>query len=268
VRILNTLILVLIIAAPVCAQGVVMVMNETSGGQTTQSRMHLDRTHVRAEVREQGPLQGQQMIATFDSEAQVMRLIDGRNRTYTEVTQRDLQQIGGMMAQLQEQLKNLPPEQRKMMEDMMKGRGGMPNMPGMAGAAPPSPITYKRTGSSKVGQWACTTYDGFRGADKIMEVCAAEGSALGLTAADFRVVQQLADFMKNIAPQQIDQLSLYGTDEKQGYAGFPVRRVMFRNGKPDSTSELVELRREAIPASTFAVPDGFKKQEMGMGRGR
>ncbi len=48
-RMLKTLILVLFIASPVYAQGVVMVMSETSGGQTTQSRMHLDQTHVRAE---------------------------------------------------------------------------------------------------------------------------------------------------------------------------------------------------------------------------
>jgi hypothetical protein len=196
-----------------------------------------------------------------------MRLINSSNRTYTEITQRELQQMGGMMAQMQEQLKNLPQEQRKMMEEMMKGRGGMPGMPGMPGPAP-APITYKRTGASKAGQWACTTYDGFRGADKVTEVCAAEGSALGLTASDFRIVQQLAYFLRSIAPQQIDQLALYGTGENQGYSGFPVRRVVFRNGKPESTSELVELRREAIPASAFAVPDGYKKQDMGMGRGR
>jgi hypothetical protein len=179
------------------------------------------------------------------------------------MTQRDLQQMAGMLAQMMEQLKNLPPEQRKMKEEMMKGRGGMPGMP-TAAAAPP--ITYKKTGTGKAGQWACTTYDGFRGSEKVVEVCAAESAGFEVTADDFRVVQQLADFLKSIAPQQIEQLAMFGTVENQGFAGFPVRRITFRNGKPESTSELIELRREPIPASVFAVPAGFQKQEMGRGR--
>jgi hypothetical protein len=252
------MMLILLAVSPLYAQqGVVIVMNETSGGQTTQSRMQLDRTHVRAEVRDQG----QQMAVIYDSGAQVMRLLDLRNRTYKEMTQKDMQQIGGALAQVQEQLKNLPPEQRKMMEEMMKGRGGMPGMPGAA----PARITYKRTGSSKVGQWACTTYDGFRGSEKVAEICAAE-SGFDLTPADFQVVQQLAQFMTSIAPQQMEQIATYGTVDSQGFAGFPVRRVMFRNGKPESTSELAQLSREAIPASTFAIPDGFKREEMRIGR--
>jgi hypothetical protein len=98
-----------------------------------------------------------------------------------------------------------------------------------------------------------TTYDGFRGAENVSEICAAE-SGLELTPADFQAFQQLADFMQSIAPQ-IDQIATNGTVENQGFAGFPVRRVSFRNGKPATTSELVGLRREAIPAPTFAVPD-------------
>jgi hypothetical protein len=72
--------------------------------------------------------------------------------------------------------------------------------------------------------------------------------------------------MTSIAPQQMEQIATYGTVDSQGFAGFPVRRVMFRNGKPESTSELAQLSREAIPASTFAIPDGFKREEMRIGR--
>ena len=173
--------------------------------------------------------------------------------------------MSGAMAQMQEQMKNMPPEQRQMMEQMMRGRGGagMPGMPA-APAAPARP-TFKKTGTGKVGQWACTTYEGFRGAEKVAEVCAAD-SGIDLTAADFQVVQQLADQMKSMAPQTADQLAVYGTAESQGFAGFPVRRVTFKNGRPDTTTELTELKREAIPASAFDVPAGFKKQSMGGGR--
>lgn len=239
------------------AQGVVMVMNQTpGGGQPTQVRMQLDSTHARTEIRDQG----QQMTVTYDAAAKVMRMIDNAKKTYTEITEQDIKQMAGMMAQMQAQMKNMPPEVQK----QMAGRGGMPGMPGAG--APQARTTYKRTGSSKVGQWACTTYDGFRGAEKVAEVCAAE-SGVNVTAADFQVIQQLADMMKSMAPPgALDQIATFGTVESQGFAGLPVRTVSFQNGKPVSTTELVELRREAIPASVFAVPAGFKKQDMGMGR--
>jgi hypothetical protein len=225
-----------------------MVMTDTSGGQTMQARMQLDRTHVRTEMRERG----QQMVVTFDSGAGVMRMIDDRNRTYTEITEADLKQMADMMKQIGGG-RGIP------------GLGGR-GIPGMPGTGPaPERTTYKRTGAGKVGQWACTTYDGFRGSEKVAEVCAAE-AGLDLTAADFQVVQRLADMMRSMNPQGVDQMATYGTVEAQGFAGFPVRRVNFRNGKPDSTTELTELRREAIPATVFAAPTGYKKQDMGMGR--
>jgi hypothetical protein len=257
-RTISLTIAMLAASSAYARQGIVMVMNETNGGQTSQNRMQLDRTRVRTDIRDQGRV----MTVTFDGNTKVMRMIDTPNKSYTEITQQDVQQIGGMMAQMMEQMKNMPAEQRQMMEQMMRGRGGA-GMPGMTPA--PAPITYKKTGSARVGQWDCTTYEGFRGAEKVAEVCAAEGS-LGLSAADFQVMQQLADFVKSMAPQNLEQLAMYGTAESQGFAGFPVRRVTFQNGRAQSTSELSELRREAIPDSAFAVPSGFRKQSVTLGR--
>src|SRR6185436_18576853 len=138
-------------------------------------QMQLDATHVRTEVRQGADL----MAVVFDGGAQVLRMINPSRKSYSEMTQSEAQQLGqqlnGMMAAMQAQLANLPPEQRKMMEDMLKGRGGrgLPGIPGAGVAALERPA-YKRTGTAKVGQWTCTTYEGFRGADKVSEVCAAE----------------------------------------------------------------------------------------------
>jgi hypothetical protein len=143
------------------------------------------------------------------------------------------------------------------MEKMMAGRG----MPG-AGPAVAS-ITYKATGSDKAGQWACAKYDGMRAAEKVVELCAVEPKALGLTPADFEVAKQLAEFMKSIVPQMADQIALNGTPAEQGYSGFPIRRSNFSNGKVTSVSELKEIKREAIPASAWQAPAGFKRESFG-----
>jgi hypothetical protein len=128
------------------------------------------------------------------------------------------------------------------------------------GQAAPAPITYKRTGTGKVKDWACVTYEGFRGSEKVVEVCAAESPAIGLTGADFTIVQQAIDMFKTVAaPELIERIPTYGTVASQGFAGFPVRRVTFRNGQPDLTTELVDIKRDAVPAENFALPTGFNK---------
>ena len=57
-----------------------------------------------------------------------MRLIDDDGKTYNEMTKADVDRMGGQMdgamAQMQEQMKSMPPEQRARMEALMKGRGG------------------------------------------------------------------------------------------------------------------------------------------------
>ena len=268
-RIVTSVVLVLVLASTASAQGIVLSMRETRGTQTSSTQMQLDATHIRTDMRQGGDL----VAMVYDGGAQVVRMINPARKSYSEMTQAEAQQAGqqltGMMAAMQAELAKLPPEQRKMMEDMLKGRGGrgIPGMPG-AGAAPER-TTYKRTGTSKVAQWPCATYEGYRGAEKVAEICTVEGAALGVTAADLQVTRQLAEFLSGLLPEVAEQLAVYGTPEAQGFSGFPVRRTTFVNGQPESVMEVVELKREAIPASAFEVPAGFTRESMlgGLGRG-
>ncbi len=258
--ILKTLLLVLLVAAPVSAQGITMVQRETRNGRETTNRMQMDRTHVRAETRNGT----EQVAVVYDGGGDVARMINIEKKTYMEMTRAEVQQMGqqvsGAMAAMQAQMANLPPEQRAMVEQMMRGRGA--GMPGMPGAAAPARIEYRRSGADKVGQWACNKYDGYRGQEKVVEVCAADPSSLGLTAADFEVTRKLADFLRGLMPQAADQMSVLGTAEDQGFAGFPIKRTSYRSGMVDSVSELTELRRDAIPSGTFDVPAGFRREAM------
>jgi hypothetical protein len=171
-----------------------------------------------------------------------------------------MQQMQQQMAQVQEQLKNLPPEQRAMMEQAMRGRGGFPGAPAGGVGGPPAKPQYKQSGSDRVGQWSCTKYDGYQGTTKVMEICAVDPKDFGVTLADFEIAKHLAEFLAGFIPQAANQIVVAGTTADQGFNGIPVRRTTFVNGKPDTVSEIKELRREAIPASVFEVPAGFKRE--------
>jgi hypothetical protein len=171
-------------------------------------------------------------------------------------------QMGDAMAQMQKALEGMPPAQRAQMEAMMKGRlGGLPG----AGGAPKT--EYRRGGTSKVSKWTCDVYEGFQNNAKTGEVCTVSASALGFTATDFEVSQQLAAFMRGLIPQGADQVFQAGRVQEQGYEGVPVRRVTTIAGR-EMVTELTSVARQTFPESLFAIPDGFTKTAGGFGRGR
>jgi hypothetical protein len=238
----------MLVSAILNAQGIVIVEQQTRDGKTTANQIQLDKTHMRAESH----ASGESMAFVFDEAAQAARIINLDKKTYMEMDRALKQQL----TQLQEQLKNLPPQQRAMMEQMMKARGGIPG----GSAAPPAKPQYKQTGSDRVGQWSCTKYEGYQGQEKVIEVCAVDPKEFGVTPADFEVAKHLAEFLQGFAPQAANQIVIAGTAADQGFSGIPVRRTMYANGRVESVSEIKEVRREAIPASAFEVPAGFRKE--------
>jgi hypothetical protein len=64
-------------------------------------------------------------------------------------------------------------------------------------------------------------------------------------------------------PQIADQVTLNGSEAEQGYSGIPIRRTDYSGGKVRAVSELKDIRREAIPASAWQVPAGFKRENVG-----
>ena len=231
------------------SQGITLVQSETRDGKATTTITQMDKSHIRTET--------SNGVFIYDGDAQVMRMVNMERKSYTEITKADMQKMSQQMSAVMDKLKDLPPAQRAQMEKMMAGRG----MPGAGPAA--APITYKATGSDKAGQWACAKYDGMRAAEKVVELCAVEPKALGLTPADFEVAKQLAEFMKSLVPQMANQIALYGTPAEQGFSGYPIRQTHYSNGKVTSVNELKEIKREAIPASAWQAPAGFKRESFG-----
>jgi Domain of unknown function (DUF4412) len=243
------------------ADGILIVQKTTIGTDAPQTnRVQIDAKRMRAEAT--GPTGGKQVVV-FDGVKQVMMLIDDAKKTYTEMTRADIDALGaqmsGMMAQLQEQMKNMPPEQRAQMEAMMKGRGMA--IPGMA------PKTqYRKTGTGTVGKWTCDKYEAYSGETKVSEICTVDPKVLGFTAADFEVSKEMAAFFKKVVPTGAAEMFSVGTAEL-GFSGVPVRTVTSSGPQP-ITTEMTEVSRQTFPDSTFEAPAGYQKTDMMMGRGR
>src|SRR5262245_2840949 len=246
------------------ADGVLIAQKVTNGTTTTTHQSQIEKTRMRSELTS---ATGRKQVVIFDGAAQVLRMLDDEGKTYTEMSKADTErlraQMNGAMAQVQEQMKNLPPEQRARMEALMKGRGVIP--------ATTEPTTYKKVGTDKVGKWTCDKYEGTRNGEKVSEVCTVGPSALGFTPGDFEVTQQLAEFFSNMMPQLAEGLFRIGSaaPNANSFSGLPVRFVSFRAGAPQMTSEVTDASRQSFPDALFQVPAGYQKREFpGTGRGR
>jgi len=247
------------------ANGIVISLKSTAnGGPPVTNQIQIDPNHMRAEVT---GASGAKSAVVFDGVKQVMDIVDVEKKTYFEITKSDVDgmaaQLSSAMSQMQQQMANLPPEQRARIEAMMKGRG----MPGVT--APASKPFYKKTGSATVGKWKCDLYEGYEGERKTSEVCAASPSALGLTDSDFTISKQVAEFFGKLFPQRANEMFSIGSVADRGYDGVPVRTTIYNEGGRVTTTELTDVSRQNIPESTFTVPAGFQKTDSPLaGRGR
>ncbi len=208
---------------------------------------------------------GRNDVMIFRGDRQVLWMIDNQAKVYREMTKADVDRIGGqvneMMAKMQEQLKNMPPQQRQMVEKMMKSRMG-----GMAGTAQPAKTEYTKVASGQeINQWTCDKYEGIREGQKQREVWTAAPGQLGLDMGDFKVMQQMGEFFKGFSRFGSEAPFRVGSEAAQqegDYSGVPVRQIFYQGGRPTLKTEIKEVRRENFDSSLFELPEGYKKQKI------
>jgi hypothetical protein len=184
-----------------------------------------------------------------------MVMLDPARNEYREMDRQTMdqtsQQMQGMMAQLQSRLASLPPDQRAKMEQMMRG------MAGRGGTAPAEVhTTYTAQGSASVNGFSCTRYDGMRGAEKVLEMCAAKPSDLHFNPSDFQVFERMrafsAGFLSSLANSPLGNARVdYWT--QQGIDGYPVQQVSFSGGQATTKMELKSVERAGFSDADFSL---------------
>ncbi len=256
-RSIPVLVATCVLAWPLAAAAGVSIAEKTTttNGPAQTHQIQIEKDWMRVE---HDMPSGEKGAFLFDGVKQVVWIVNYDKKTYTEMTKADLdrmgQQMTDAMAKMQEAMKNLPPEQRAQMEQMMKGRG-MPDTPA-------AKVTYRKVGTDTVGRWTCDKYEGYRNGQKTSELCTVDPKVLGLVEADFEVARKLGEFFRQLMPQNADSVFSVGKANDQGFSGVPVKRAFFV-GQRQTVSELTDVGRQTFPASTFEVPEGFRKQPLG-----
>jgi len=190
-------------------------------------------------------------------------IIDDKEKSYVAVDKATMEQlakkISGAMEKMKEQLAQLPAEQREQMEKMVPGMGGEKQWT----------VEALDTGKSdKVDGRACRVWDIKRAGELDDQICVVPYSALP-GRENFQVMfANFAKVFEEIA-KSVPMLSGMMTNEFGAQAkanGFPVRSRAYEDGKLGDDEQLMKVwREEAIPASMFEIPAGYKKKQMPMG---
>jgi len=190
-----------------------------------------------------------------------MVMLDKAKNQYQEIDEATMKQLAdqmsGAMAQMDAAMKNMPPEQRAMMEKMMKGK-----MPQAAAAAPKTVYTAK--GSGSVNGFSCTKYEGVRGAEKVADVCAGVPAQLKLSASDMQIFEKMKEFSSSLLSALANspiKISAQTGSFEAGYEGFPIQKTDFDNGQPTRRGELKSVTRANFSDADFSLGDA-KKVEM------
>lgn len=193
----------------------------------------------------------------------VIYIVNDEQKSYREMTQAQMQQMAGQanaaMAQMQERMKNMSPEQRAMMEKMMGDK-----MPGGMGA-PGTADTWesKDTGKSDSAEGRkCRVWNLSRNGKLFEELCVVPYSSLPGKEDFEKTFKQMADAFAEMTKSMPDADS--AVKARMAVDGYPVRtRPYDANGKlRGSERVLTKWVEESLPASTFEVPKGYKKQSM------
>ncbi len=233
--------------------------------EARMTRVSIDMQRIRVETADEGG--GQVMI--FRADREVLWTLDPAKKTYREMTKADLERmasrVSDMRAQMQERLKDLPPDRRALVESMMKRQG-------MAGGAPPtdapSKTVYTQVASNEtVGDWTCDRYEGTRDGEQRWDVWTAGWSDVGLSVDDFAAFQGLSEFFSALSQQFGDEMLQVGPGLEQAYDGLPVRRISYRDGAPYTQYEISEISDQTFDDTMFVVPPDYQKLETpSMGR--
>jgi hypothetical protein len=188
-------------------------------------------------------------------------IIDDADKSYVAVDKATLEQlakkISAAMEQMKEQLAQLPPEQRAQMEQMLPDAGKK------------WVVEYTDTGKSdKVDGRACRVWDVTRDGKLDDQLCVVPYSALPgkenfqVVFANFaKIYEEMAKSVPMLSGMMSSELS---AQEKVN--GFPVRSRGYDNGRLADDEQIMKVwREEAIPASMFDIPAGYKKKQMPMG---
>ena len=263
--------------APASAGWVIDQVMKGGGDDNNRQRLFLQQNRLKTLVMDGANVTN---AVVMDLDAQTITQIDYKQRAYTTATAAEYAalmrqgfekmgeaagQMQSQMKELEEQLKNLPPEQRRQIEAMMKQAQGAQRSPAQPQVKPedcaPDKVDVKRTGKNiTVAGYEASGYQVFTNGKLDSEVWIAPAITAAREIDPQKLERMMKEMMKAL-PHCPPRGQMFGADPmwKLMKDGYPVRSVDKDGG---SVIEVVKAESRSLGASEFQAPAGFARKTL------
>lgn len=260
-KLVATLISTLLLLSPLAFAGVVMdlVTMNASGLETDRTRIYAQGEMIRMDE-----VSGDEAAGSMIFLGNEFLYVDHQDKSYIVMDEAMLDEvstkISAAMKQMEAQLASMPPEQRAMVEQMMKGQmQGMIEQPAPSSSAP----RVEAKGSGEWKSYKCRQYAVFEGAEKVQDICAAQ-------LADVDGADEVIETFRNMAAYitKMTESMPMGSDDRinpgelmDEIDGFPVHTIDYENGAVVGETSLDSVTEQDFDEGMFAVPEGYRRQD-------
>jgi hypothetical protein len=191
-----------------------------------------------------------------EADVEAMRVLAGKG---DDAGKGVSEEMAKAMAELEENLKGLPPEQQAMIRERMHAGSAM------AGGAPET--TYEPLSvQKKVGGYPVTGYRVLEDGEPTGEIWAARLQDVGLTEKDLTAVSAMATFLEDLTkdlPLAQDALEPRRFNPKaDGFLGFPVLVVEGVGSDDETRTELQKILKGPVDPKQVQVPSTYTKETL------
>lgn len=166
------------------------------------------------------------------------------------------EQMSAAMKEMEAQLAALPPEQRAMVEQMMKDQMG-----GLGNTMDVPALEIRQLGPGRWASYDCRRAEMLEDGAKIQEICSVdydEVDGSGYLRSSFLRMADLLNRLYDAVP--FDGQGVRNPMEMLNELnGFPVRTVEFENGKAVRETILESSKEKAIDADIFLLPANYSR---------
>ena len=249
-------ILLVALAAP-CANAALTTYYKGTvdeGGKDVPATAAMSYTDGRVAMMMSSPTHHYRMI--FQAKDDLLTIVDDGNKSYIDL-QGGL--ANGMEAQMKAQLDRMPPEQRKMAEQMMQSMRGA-----MAQKSVPDEYVWT-TDTETRGSYRCTWVNIMQGNVKRAAYCGTPSSDFTLGEKEHAAAVGFAHSLGNSSILARDerggQMRMFEWDSAKD--GFPLVSRCFRDERIILNLELDTFNHKKPPAELFDIPRDYRKQSFG-----
>lgn len=191
----------------------------------------------------------------YDASSRTLTMVNHANKTYTRMDEARMKQLAAVaknaMQNIDALMANLPAEQRAQLQGMMpSGGSGIPQ------------VSVQNTGrKDTVNGKSCEVWETRMNNAVESEMCVAGQDAVSVSGADMATLRQLFQATSQIAAQA--GMSDAGAEWQALDGKIPLRIVEMAGGQRHVYT-LKQASSDKVPASRFAVPNGYREQAMAL----